>query len=328
MAKQVEPLSSVKEGLSSTLGEELKRRREQHGIELGEIADATCIGVRFLRAIEENDFKTLPGGLFTRSFIRSYARYVGMDEGNALRLYSDQTGEGETEEYDLTHEIARVKARTSSWTNVIIALAVLAVLGLGGLAGWHYWNRIQPSMQPQSEPPTSATPATPKTDLTTSSGTPASFVEQSSSDTPAPPPLANPPSATGTIVETSSNSNQIPPTPIPSEPQISPFPISTGETSQSPSRQIPLPTQLDLSIRATGSSYVYVQADSDMPRGEILQAGDRRVFTAKEALVISAQDPSQLSITINGYQIQLPPATSTDNQIIINPRNLPQFIKR
>ena len=63
-----------------TLGEELRRKREERGITLAEISESTRIGTRFLKAIEIDNFSTLPGGIFTRSFIRAYAKQVGMSE--------------------------------------------------------------------------------------------------------------------------------------------------------------------------------------------------------------------------------------------------------
>ena len=78
-----------------TLGEELRHRREQRGISLAEISEATRIGTRFLKAIETDNFSILPGGIFTRSFIRAYAKHVGMDEDEAIALYLKQaTGAG------------------------------------------------------------------------------------------------------------------------------------------------------------------------------------------------------------------------------------------
>jgi len=74
-----------------TLGEELKRRREERDITLADISEATRIGTRFLKAIESDNFSVLPGGIFTRSFIRAYAKQVGMDEDEALILYQQQT---------------------------------------------------------------------------------------------------------------------------------------------------------------------------------------------------------------------------------------------
>jgi len=73
-----------------TLGEELRNRREERGISLAEIAEATRIGTRFLKAIETDNFSILPGGIFTRSFIRAYAKHVGMNEDQAVLLYQQQ----------------------------------------------------------------------------------------------------------------------------------------------------------------------------------------------------------------------------------------------
>jgi len=73
-----------------TLGEELRQRREQRGISLAEISETTRIGTRFLKAIETDNFSILPGGIFTRSFIRAFAKHVGMNEDEALSLYLQQ----------------------------------------------------------------------------------------------------------------------------------------------------------------------------------------------------------------------------------------------
>jgi cytoskeletal protein RodZ len=84
-----------------TLGEELRHKREQRGISLAEIAEATRIGTRFLKAIETNNFSILPGGIFTRSFIRAYAKHVGMNEDEAIGLYLQQVAEPSVEQQEL-----------------------------------------------------------------------------------------------------------------------------------------------------------------------------------------------------------------------------------
>ena len=73
-----------------TLGEELRRRREERGTTLNDISEATRIGTRFLKAIESDNFSILPGGIFTRSFIRAFAKQVGMNEDEAISLYQQQ----------------------------------------------------------------------------------------------------------------------------------------------------------------------------------------------------------------------------------------------
>ena len=60
----------------ASFGEELRREREIRGISLKEISDATKISKRFLEAIERNDHRTLPAPVFTRGFVREYARYL------------------------------------------------------------------------------------------------------------------------------------------------------------------------------------------------------------------------------------------------------------
>lgn len=80
-----------------TLGEELRNRREQRLISLAEISEATRIGTRFLKAIETDNFAILPGGIFTRSFIRAYAKHVGMNEDDAIGLYLRQVAGGVAE---------------------------------------------------------------------------------------------------------------------------------------------------------------------------------------------------------------------------------------
>src|SRR6266478_147140 len=72
----------------ASFGEELRREREIRGISLKEIADATKISKRFLEAIELNDHKTLPAPVFTRGFVREYARYLGLNSDEMVNRYN------------------------------------------------------------------------------------------------------------------------------------------------------------------------------------------------------------------------------------------------
>src|SRR3954471_1979957 len=72
----------------ASFGEELRREREIRGISLKEIADATKISKRFLDAIERNDHKTLPAPVFTRGFVREYARYLGLNADEMVNRYN------------------------------------------------------------------------------------------------------------------------------------------------------------------------------------------------------------------------------------------------
>jgi len=70
----------------------LEKTRMQKGLTLRQIADETKIGVRTLEAIERGDFGKLPGGVYSTSYLRQYARLVDFDEGQLLEYYYQKTG--------------------------------------------------------------------------------------------------------------------------------------------------------------------------------------------------------------------------------------------
>jgi cytoskeleton protein RodZ len=74
--------------MAATIGEQLRLAREARGIGLREICDQTRISVHYLEAIEANDYKRLPGGVFNRSFIKAYAKCIGYDEREAIEGYT------------------------------------------------------------------------------------------------------------------------------------------------------------------------------------------------------------------------------------------------
>lgn len=119
-----------------TLGEELKQRREARGITLADISESTRIGTRFLKAIESDNYSVLPGGIFTRSFIRAYARQVGMDEDEALALYQKEvTGQPEEPVDQPPEQPTPIPDSVSRrWRTAAIVLSILVVAGLIAVA--------------------------------------------------------------------------------------------------------------------------------------------------------------------------------------------------
>lgn len=71
----------------ASFGEEMRRQREIRGISLKEIADSTKISKRYLEAIEKDSYGTLPAPVFTRGFVREYARYLGLNPDEAVNRY-------------------------------------------------------------------------------------------------------------------------------------------------------------------------------------------------------------------------------------------------
>jgi len=78
-----------------SFGEKLRRQRERRGIALEAISNTTKISTRMLRALEEEHFDQLPGGVFNKGFVRAYARYVGLDEEEAISDYLEALREGQ-----------------------------------------------------------------------------------------------------------------------------------------------------------------------------------------------------------------------------------------
>jgi cytoskeletal protein RodZ len=71
-------------------GGKLRQARERRGVSLREIAASTKIAVAALEALERNDISKLPGGIFTRAFVRSYASEVGLDPEETVREFLER----------------------------------------------------------------------------------------------------------------------------------------------------------------------------------------------------------------------------------------------
>src|ERR1019366_1793752 len=74
----------------SGFGATLREAREWRGVSLRQIANATKISIAALEALERNDISRLPGGIFSRSFVRSYAIEVGLDPEATIQAFIAQ----------------------------------------------------------------------------------------------------------------------------------------------------------------------------------------------------------------------------------------------
>jgi cytoskeleton protein RodZ len=71
---------------------ELASRRKRTALSLEQISKATKIGIRSLEAIEAEEFQKLPGGVYSTSYIRQYARAIDFDEALILEVYYSVMG--------------------------------------------------------------------------------------------------------------------------------------------------------------------------------------------------------------------------------------------
>jgi len=122
--------------MSLTLGEKLRQAREERGISISEVAEQTRISPHYLASIENDDYRTLPGGIFNKGFVKSYAKYVGLDEQEALadysRLIASQEGVSDDEPKTYKPEVL-TDDRTSGSTlpTIIFAAIILGLMAWG-----------------------------------------------------------------------------------------------------------------------------------------------------------------------------------------------------
>lgn len=119
--------------LGVDFGERMKRAREARGISLRQIAESTKLSVSVLEALERNDVSRLPGGIFSRAFVRSYAGEIGMDPETTVRDFIAQFPHDEITQGSLhvppVFDDEVDDRRRRAW--MIVMTLVLLVLGVG-----------------------------------------------------------------------------------------------------------------------------------------------------------------------------------------------------
>src|SRR5919205_424213 len=122
--------------MAASFGEQLRLAREARGVSLRQISDQTRISIRYLEAIEADDYKRLPGGIFNKSFIKAYAKQIGFDENEAIENYLRTAREqgASPDEVSTTPHQPRVytdgNSTRSPFVTVLLAVIILAILSL------------------------------------------------------------------------------------------------------------------------------------------------------------------------------------------------------
>ena len=151
------------------VGTILREARNRRKVELAEVEAATRIRFRYLRAIEDEEWDVLPGGVYTRGFIRTYASFLGLDGD---RLVSDYR-----ESVEPWHRSAgapppqpegggasggpRGAALAVLVVIAVIAVAVIAIVAIPGGGGGggvpaHHRHEVAREAKPQAKPTSSA----------------------------------------------------------------------------------------------------------------------------------------------------------------------------
>jgi cytoskeletal protein RodZ len=151
-----------------TLGTYLRSAREARGIDLHDAAQQTRISVNYLKAMEEEDFSRLPGEVFIRGFLKSYARFLSLEEAEVIKRYGElkppqQPQPAISGQREEAKAAAPVAAKTKGvplepliWGGVIfIALVVFLFLAVPGKhrdAGQPAVTAVPPESKPEPGP--------------------------------------------------------------------------------------------------------------------------------------------------------------------------------
>jgi len=143
----------------TSVGETLRRQRVNRHLELDQISKDLKISCRMLAAIEDERFDRLPGGVFSRSFVRQYARYLGVDETEIARQLEEMLEPMAPEAVPVAPAVTQTPApapipisRMDNWQSIgrrdraiwrsplfALGLVVIAMLGCAGIYAW--WQR-------------------------------------------------------------------------------------------------------------------------------------------------------------------------------------------
>lgn len=120
---------------SSTFGEILRRERQLRSITLGEISTATKISISHLEALERNDFAALPGGAFSKGFLRAYALHVGLDPEEMVNHYLYEMA-GRSEQGGAAAKASREEAIRRRQRLLVLAAGITLLLAAAALMAW------------------------------------------------------------------------------------------------------------------------------------------------------------------------------------------------
>jgi cytoskeletal protein RodZ len=123
------------------LGAALRKHREAAKLSLRDLADTTKLGVRTLEALERNQVEKLPPGIFRRAVVRAYAREIGLDPEDTLRVFLARHPDDLPPPGQVPGAVSDAADRPGQtpW-RVVAAVVLAAVAALGALAfllsGW------------------------------------------------------------------------------------------------------------------------------------------------------------------------------------------------
>jgi cytoskeletal protein RodZ len=285
-------------------GGKLRQARERRGISLRQIAASTKISVGVLEALERNDVSKLPGGIFSRAFVRSYASEVGLDPDETVREFlaefsGESTGAAPahpSHPSPLSHpshhltpaEIIPDESQFESQRRIGIAALNLTVISLA-VAGVIL------------------------------------YLTMGRREAPAPAPGIE--AAGGPSSAPSMPSPAVPSAPAP--PPAEPKPHEGAPAPASPATASPADVQAGLTIelRPIGPCWASLTVDGEPAFSRMLQAGEREVRRFRDEIVLTVGDGAACEFALNGRPARPLAGGGEARKARITRQNLASFLQ-
>jgi cytoskeleton protein RodZ len=257
-------------------GEKLRRERESRRITLDQIAEATKISSRNLRALEEENFAILPGGIFNKGFVRSYARFLGINEDKAVADYLAAAGEklpaAKIEGGGIPDPPPKPRKPESSKGAPSGAFWITATVLLGvalGLGGWKYYKQYLTERSARAARTVKVEATTPTLTLPTE-----------------PAPVEGVSTIADATQQGSLTPASVPTQPVPENQATAPAKIS-----------------LVLQVSVNQDSWMRLTVDGSLAVEEVLKAGTVRSFRGVREIIVVAGNAGGVDLSLNGHKL-------------------------
>jgi cytoskeleton protein RodZ len=307
----------------TSFGESLKREREKRNITLDDVSLSTKIGTRMLRALEEEKFDQLPGGIFNKGFVRAYARFLKIDEERAVADYLEAAGEKQpaaspAQPADVQprqshrpgpQSIAAVAEERNEGAAGQIPWGVIAALLLVvalALSLWSYYNREGRTTAHREAPP--ARQSQPSSSVSgpagnTPSGQTATPGEKTSGQI-APQPSTATGVSTQPAAGSTSGAGGSAATPTPKPGVSTETAASSVSGAQPPSNTVNVPVgSFAVLIKANDDSWLSVSADGKTVYSDTLVAPAEKSVYGQKQIVVRAGNVGALDFFFNGKKL-------------------------
>lgn len=122
------------------LGDELRLQREKKGITLDQAAADTRIREKFLKALEDGDYQSLPGAVYTKGFLRNYAHYLDLPADELIIAFHEERGTVTPEPARRTYRAMRPIERRNLVFTPAVFVPVVVLAGILLFVGYLYYQ--------------------------------------------------------------------------------------------------------------------------------------------------------------------------------------------